>query len=276
MTLHELIENAVLDSMGLLDEAEQASFEMALSASPPGVQAHVRREQARLCRLDTLLPDVEPPAGLRSAVVEAVRDAMAEEALSSDDLNPTRRAALELLPSRKVSPLWRMMAVASMAAAVVLGVVSLQTFSWIGQIRQGVASNQLLDQIAQRFGVNYVNDMLMGEQTVRVALRATGEGVRSEGGFWVHPDWDSALLFCSQLPLESGREFRLAVIDEDGTVVQELRKFNATGGLENERIEMKFDRAYPATARLAVLSGAEADATPVLVSQPGLSFAKEV
>lgn len=77
MSLQELIELAILDAMGLLDEREQASFESAFRTASPSIQAQVRREQTRLSRIEALLPDVTPPAGLRAAVLAAVREQIA-------------------------------------------------------------------------------------------------------------------------------------------------------------------------------------------------------
>jgi hypothetical protein len=57
MTAYELIEMAVLDALGILDEEERASFERAFAAAAPGLQAQVRAEQARLVDLVDLLPD---------------------------------------------------------------------------------------------------------------------------------------------------------------------------------------------------------------------------
>ncbi|QYU70067.1 hypothetical protein J4558_08100 [Leptolyngbya sp. 15MV] len=50
MPFHDLLEMAVLDTLGLLDEQEQAAFEMAFRSAPPAVQAQVRREQTRFAK----------------------------------------------------------------------------------------------------------------------------------------------------------------------------------------------------------------------------------
>jgi len=50
MTLQEMIELAILDAMGLLDEEERLAFELAFRAAAPPVQAQVRREQTRPSR----------------------------------------------------------------------------------------------------------------------------------------------------------------------------------------------------------------------------------
>ena len=67
MSIQQLIELAILDAMALLDHEEQDQFDAAFRASSPAVQSQVRREQTRLAVIETLLPDVTPPAGLRAA-----------------------------------------------------------------------------------------------------------------------------------------------------------------------------------------------------------------
>src|SRR5215471_5879583 len=100
MNLQQLIELAVLDAMGLLDESEQSQFEGAFRAAAPQVQAQVRREQTRLSVIEALLPDVQPPAGLRAAVIEAVRAQMLAEADGVAGVLPP------MIKSRRVSPWW--------------------------------------------------------------------------------------------------------------------------------------------------------------------------
>ena len=105
MKTQELIELAVLDAMGLLDEAEREAFEAGFSSASPAVQAQVRREQTRLCLSEALLPDEEPPAGLRALVVEAVRKAMASVGGAGEGLVGGRRhrhsraGAIALIPA---------------------------------------------------------------------------------------------------------------------------------------------------------------------------------
>src|SRR5688572_23634462 len=105
MTTQELIELAVLDAMGLLDEEEREAFDGAFGAAAPAVQAQVRREQTRISLSQDLLPDVEPPAGLRSLVLEAVRKAMGQPAERRH--RHARLGMLTLMPARQVSPMWR-------------------------------------------------------------------------------------------------------------------------------------------------------------------------
>src|SRR5258708_2509980 len=122
MNLQQLIELAVLDAMGLLDETEQGQFESGFAGASPQVQAQVRREQTRLSVMDALLPDVSPPAGLRAAVLEAVR-----RHILAAESGP----ALEhpsMLRSRNVSRFWRTASLGLAAACVVMGYATFELY----------------------------------------------------------------------------------------------------------------------------------------------------
>src|SRR5882672_10291884 len=114
MNLQQMIELAVLDAMGLLDETEQGQFESAFRAAAPQVRAQVRREQTRLSVIEALLPDVEPPAGLRAAVLDAVRRQILAAGLGGR--NGVAGVLPPMIRSRAVSPWWRAAAL-GMAAA---------------------------------------------------------------------------------------------------------------------------------------------------------------
>ncbi|XOV76882.1 MAG: hypothetical protein ACFHWZ_08725 [Phycisphaerales bacterium] len=76
MTTQEMIEMASLDALGMLDADERAEFEAAFRAASPSVQAQVRREQKRFADAEHLLPEVDPPAGMKFRVMSAIRDAI--------------------------------------------------------------------------------------------------------------------------------------------------------------------------------------------------------
>lgn len=76
----ELIEQASLDALGLLDEFEAAHYARSFLAAPASVQEEIRALQASIVTDPQLLNDEEPPAGLRGRVLGAVQDAMEDEA----------------------------------------------------------------------------------------------------------------------------------------------------------------------------------------------------
>jgi hypothetical protein len=76
----ELIEQASLDALGLLDEFEAAHYARSFHAAPASVQEEIRRIQATVATDDTLLSDEEPPASLRARVLDSVQHAIDDEA----------------------------------------------------------------------------------------------------------------------------------------------------------------------------------------------------
>ncbi|MBX3364599.1 MAG: hypothetical protein KF866_07520 [Phycisphaeraceae bacterium] len=264
MTTQELIEMAVLDAVGLLDEGERKAFDAALAVAPRELQAHVRREQLRLSDLDLLLPDVRPPAGLRTAVIEAVREAIARELIES--AGRAERSILRLEPSKRVSPMWRATAIGSMAAAIVLGISTFKMSDQYRQVQQDMNKNALLDQITAAYGASFVEKTLFDARTHRVVFAPESESFRGQASIWSNPDWAAARLFCLNLTEQEGEEFKLAVIDSEGRVVRELLTFSPRGGLDTLEVPSgQIDSL--GSARLAVFSTQRGEAA-VLSAKP--------
>lgn len=245
LDLHDLVELSVLDAMGLLDEEERVRFELAFRAAPPPVQAQVRREQARLSRIESLLPDVSPPPHMRAAVVDAVRREI--EASRSQDLDHAQ--ALPMLRSRGVSPLWRAAAVGLLAASVTFGVVTFRVVRLYEQTADQVRGNQLVSLVGDRFGDAYVRDVLFSRDTARLVFTRSGEAAAGDAALFVNPEWRSAKFFCNAMTAPDGRQLRLAIIDEKGNVVRELRRFTSQGGVEGFDVNLQAGDA----GRVAVL-----------------------
>ncbi|MFZ4751087.1 MAG: hypothetical protein ACOYMM_11365 [Phycisphaerales bacterium] len=79
MTRDELLELAIADAMGVLDEVDSARFERAFVAAAPSVQAEVRAMQDRVVADRALLSDELPPASLRLKTLARVASAIEEE-----------------------------------------------------------------------------------------------------------------------------------------------------------------------------------------------------
>lgn len=75
----ELIEQASLDALGLLDAFEAAHYAKSFHAAPASVQEEIRQLQAEIATDSSLLSDEEPPAGLRGRVMGAVMDSIEHE-----------------------------------------------------------------------------------------------------------------------------------------------------------------------------------------------------
>ena len=273
MTQRELLENALLDALSLLDEEDSAAFNEAFHAAPPHVQAQVRREQTRLARLDSLLPDVTAPATLRARVLAAVQSAMAERraqdahaALRLDDPDTIARLP-QMAHRRKVAAVWRAVALGCAAAAIVLGVTAVQLQGLLQDFRS--QEDVLVSAIRDKFGPDYLIQALVDDSTQRITLVGNDSGFanNAKAAVWVNPDWRTAKLFGINLPATEGSQYRLVVVDENNVPVSIVAEFTFNGGL--------LDREIPVTVsldadRLAIVSGDAANTDGVLLGVPGV------
>ncbi len=264
MTTQELIELAVLDTMGLLDEDEQAAFDSAFGAAPAQVQAHVRREQTRFADIDAILPDVEPPVELRSAVIEAVREAIAETLVAGGP----EADSLTLRPSKGVSSAWRLGAVAAVAIAVVLGGTTLQMQQEYTQLNQSIRNNAQIDQLNATFGTRIVEDVVFDSQTRQFAFVPVSDGVAARVSVFYNPGWNAVRLYCRNLGNEeSSPTFRVALVDEAGQVVEVLHRFRPGPGFESREIRANLAELALRGERLAILD--DATGAVLMTTAPG-------
>ncbi|MCC5785499.1 MAG: hypothetical protein JJU33_02220 [Phycisphaerales bacterium] len=264
MTTQELIESAVLDTMGLLDEKEQAAFDRAFDAAPPQVQAHVRREQTRFADIDAILPDVEPPAELRSAVIEAVREAMADALVTGGP----EADSLTLRPSKGVSSAWRLGAVAAVAIAVVLGGATLQMQQEYTQLNQSIRNNAQIDQLNATFGTRFVEDAVFDTSTRQIAFVPAADDVSARVSIFYNPGWNAVRLFCRNLGNEeTSQTYRVALVDEAGQVVEVLHRFRPGPGFESREIRVNLAELALRGERLAILD--DATGAVLMTTAPG-------
>ncbi len=271
MTQRELLENALLDALSLLDDEECEAFNAAFSAAPPHVQAQVRREQTRLARMDALLPDVAPPAALRTRVLDAVGSFIAQRqdmdthaGLRLDD--PDTIAQLpEVAHRRKVATIWRAVALGCAAAAIVLGVTAVQLQSLLQDFRS--QEDALVSAIKDKFGPEYLIQALVDDSTQRITLVGNDTGFSSDAkaAVWVNPDWHTAKLFGINLPATEGSQYRLVVLNENNEPVSVVAEFTFNGGLLNREIPVTVSLDAD---RLAIVSGSDANTDGVLLGVP--------
>jgi len=244
MTTQELVESAVLEALGLLDDEERAAFEAAFRSAPPSVQAHVRREQTRLARIESLLPQVDPPPGLRARVLAAVRAAMADAVpmrLAPTGSQPTLPAQS---PAR-VSRYWRAAAYGFATAAV----LTLAAFLMIKSEYQDI-NHRLNDMAGNRSVLNTLGNEFaayLGRDGLQVAnFVPVAQDLEGSANLFFDQDTDTVYLQVAGLPIEPGRSYRLVILDETGRMGEEVISFEANGGYETPR---------RATLSLADLSG---------------------
>lgn len=231
MTMQELFEAAHLDALGLLDEAERREFETALAGTSAEIQAQVRREQTRLCRVDDILPDVQPPPELREQVLETVRAAIASSAVSA-----AGGAYAPLAPARRVSPLWRGAALGFATAAIGLAATTLYMFGRFSDFTMRASNDELVEALMKTHTSRFLSDSLFDESTNRVILASTSAGVTGKASLFVNPTWDKVRFFGLNLPSNANQVYRIVVLDERGEIASEVATFSSNGGLLTEEI----------------------------------------
>ena len=227
MTIRDLLENASLDALGLLDEEERTEFEASFRAASPDIQAQVRREQRRAADLESILPNVEEPVGLRARVIGAVRRAIADVSTPVASLRPIgaeghTRAGFAFT---RATPVWRAACIGFATATIVL----FGAFGWMHRENRHLAdlmtSNETLQQFQQVAGSRGL-EILAARNRDGVSLIPAANDVAQgvTANLYLDTDRGEAILFCKGLPALEGT-YRLVI--EDGANKKHVQEFKS-------------------------------------------------
>jgi hypothetical protein len=237
MTVRELLENAHLDALGLLDEDERLAFEKAFRAAPPAVRAHVRDEQGRWARMESSLPRLEPGDDLRERVLNAIASEIELEAASELAHRPADHSSLvgetEAPKRRTVPAIWQGFAIAAFSAAVLLGGAFfslLRSYSEIENRSRGTASIEMALSLTNNG--ERMQDILLDPASVRQAFSPAAD-VKASATLWSHPDWNNAgILIVQGLATAQAPVYRLIATDESGLQTTLVAEFRPIGSIE--------------------------------------------
>ena len=261
MNIQELLESAQLDSLGLLDEQDRDAFERAFFAAPEPLQAQIRQEQARLCRVDALLPQVELPESLWPKVREAVRLAQVQAAgvaqgtILHDAAGRTARP-LPMIRSSGVHRVWRASAIGFATAAVVMGAALVHLRLTAERQEQTTRSEILAGNTVNALGAKYTGEILYGKSVGHYIMTAVRESQNGRAALFTSPEWDKDVLYCQVALADESLTLRLVELDEEGKVVAQLDEFEAKGGEVRREVDLK--KAEP--KRLALVAAARGKA----------------
>lgn len=240
MSTHELIELAVLDAMGILEPHESDEFERAFAEANDSVRAQVRAEQARLVDIEDLLPEDQPRPELRDLVLAAVRASIdADRRPVAGRIGVRAPVQPRIKTANRVSPAWRAASVALAAVVVSLLVFNAQTRQIFSQAQQQAMVNNFYDLV----GPELVGDLLTDPSTTRLVFTSATPVESAEfpmAAAWHNDNMNgSTQLFFTNLKGTDSDRYRVAILDDEGNVVQELTTFESTGQLEG--VEIKVD-----------------------------------
>jgi hypothetical protein len=251
---------ATLDALGLLEPNEREAFERAFGSASPSIQRQVVREQRRLAADESLLPDVEPSANLRERVVAAVREAMSSVRVDSPSDVLARILPDPVSMRRNVTPLWRAACIAFASATIML---LLAGFSLQQEIQRAMSAREDANFAAimtQDLGPEFA-DALLSPKAQRVAFSKAEGTRRGNAAIYYDPESELAYLVCNDMDVYDG-SYTLAVVDENGTVQEELTTFAYRGGISGRSMEITQKLASGMT--LAIL--APQTDTPLMVA----------
>lgn len=295
MSTQELLELAQLDAMGLLDEQDAHEFEVAFASAPAEIQKQIRDEQARMCVLEPVLPEVEPPADLRAKVLASVHTEIVKAITQPEEVPASR--AVEQMPvmapaiaaraevrheggrqvagpetgRRRGVNTWRSAAIAFAAAAIVLGITTVQLQARFDQMSSQRRTGEVLGVVGTAFS-GTARDFFFNASTERTLL-ALQPAEKLPGGEdqWRHvnaavfhnADWKSARLVCENLPSSNGERYQLVAVDEEGNERVLGDVLPTSGGLAAFEVSPKFTLN---TERLALKVLTSTQATIVMQS----------
>jgi hypothetical protein len=191
----ELIDQASLDALGLLDEAEAAHYARSFHAAPTSVQEEVRQIQAAIAADPQLLSDEEPPAGLRGRVLGAVQDAIEAEASQLQPIASIgvrrgdraaderergaaavemQRLALRVKSMQRTLTVWRAASVA-LAASLVAAVLWVTVIASEAMHVTQLAENKVSADTAQRFLGNAFPGFVRNAECELITLNGFGK-----------------------------------------------------------------------------------------------------
>lgn len=251
MKIQQLLENAHLDALGMLDAAERAEFQQALASSPDAVRRHIRDEQARVADISHLLPDVEPSPELRERVLAAVAAQISAQLLA-ESVDEPKPDVYELRRPERVSRRWRAAAIGLVGACGVLGIAFVNVLSINSQIKQSMAVLDLPREVTLGLGSEHTVDVLFGESTRRDLFRPAA-GAEGSVSILHASSWDSGVLSFKGLPEKRGAEYRLVMLDAQGRIVERLATLESGDDkqIHTLRVEGRF---LSEGVRLAVVS----------------------
>jgi len=251
----ELIEQASLDALGLLDEFEAAHYARSFHAAPASVQQEIRELQAAIVADGATLSDEEPPAGLRGRVLGAVQDAMEAEAAELQPIasigarvaRPSRanaerdrtvaaidreRSAAHERSLHRPLMVWRAASVAlaaSLVTAILWVVVTAEEAVHVSRLAQG----QVTAKEMQRLLGDAYPGFVRSSSVVYYQLTGLGAAPGTAGTISVNTATHD--VFLMGFNLESNLEYTVRMTTKDGQVV-ELGRINGHDSITGARL----------------------------------------
>lgn len=118
-----------------------------------------------------------------------------------------------------VSGLWRAGAIGFATAAVVLGAAFLRVKGEFDKQQASLGDEAaLIAWYQQNGGAQYLSDMLVGSDSVRVVMKAQ-DGAVGQVAVFNDPNWDSVKLYCKNMVAPRGSSLHVVAMGPSGKLV---------------------------------------------------------
>ncbi|MFI4917494.1 MAG: hypothetical protein ACIAS6_13430 [Phycisphaerales bacterium JB060] len=237
MNTIDLIELAVLDALGMLDDEESAAFDAAFRSAPPSTQDRVLTEQARLANLQGLLPDVAPAPEMRDRVISAVREAMLADAIAKAAESDDEQGPLSLRRSRGVSRVWRIGAIAASAAAIAFGVAFGHSTLRYNDLNTRFENNIGLDGVMKAYGADSMEIIFNRDRVADISFTPVDPTSEIQVVIEYLDERNIGALRCSNLPKSENVEYALVMLDANNQIGRSVRQFASDGILTSQHLQ---------------------------------------
>lgn len=267
----ELLELAILEAMGTLDEVDSATLNRLFHEAPPALQSEIRALQASISSDQSLLPDEAPAADLRPRVITRVRDEIAADQAALAPLatiGPRRSGnseateqLIELVQLRaahasaradaarwsRTSVMWRAASIAVGAMLLVSLYYNIASNQYAVRIGQLALDANAREELSRALGSSY-RDFAEGGCLVR-GMSAARPGFSGAATVYVNRRSGEALIVTFGLPEEI--RYGVRAVREDGQVF-DLGTITPSGHHASLRIS-NVDSFQLAFARLEIV-----------------------
>ena len=267
MNTMQLIEHAVLDAMGMLDDHESEAFNAALEASPASVRERVIAEQARLADLQGLLPEASPDPQLRERVIVAVREAMLADAVAKAaeaEVEGEGDQPLSIRKSQGIHRGWRVGAIGGIAAAMAFGVAFWQSTVRVNDLEERFDDGLALQGAINAYGAESRDVLLRPHLVDNIRFTPFNPASQVEITLQYLEEKAVGFLNCGGLATTETVQYALVELDANNQIGRTISQFATTSSqLTTQRLE---NLALQSGMRLALVSVSLVDGTKQLMA----------
>ena len=240
MTHEELLEQAALDALGLLDQYESSLFTRSFHRATATVQKQIVEFQAELAADESLLPDEMPPADLRERVLSSVAEAVESQEADFAPLasirggrvdRPVEPAMPTSRPVRSTAIFWRAAVLVLTVALVIVSYFGVQATQLNKTLARAMYSDDARQEINELLGPS-VSEFL--SHPARRTIRFTAPDPEFDGTVTVYLNekTNEALVVAMGMPTNE----RFTLEASSGDSVNRREAFEATDDIVGVRL----------------------------------------